>query len=138
MIYKIPVPTGSRHGEGLWLIQPWLIIGLLLFSLAAGEDDSGSAENEDSANDVEDRGTDAAGGGEFSALLVHNRCFECVVGCIQLNSRITGGKLLGIRIEGDFEFDISSLGKTSSTSRIKMTKVGEKLSTIIHCQLSAK
>ena len=39
------------------------VVELFLFSLAAGEDDGGSAENQDSANDVEDRGTDAAGGG---------------------------------------------------------------------------
>ncbi len=33
---------------------------LVLFGLAAGDDDRGSAENQDSADDVEDRGTDAA------------------------------------------------------------------------------
>ena len=38
----------------------WLVIRLFLFSLAAGEDDSGSAENQDSADDVEDHGADAA------------------------------------------------------------------------------
>ena len=59
---KIPVSAGSRHGDVLWLIQPWLVMmQSVLFSLAAGDHDRGSAQHEHSASDVEDRGTDAAG-----------------------------------------------------------------------------
>ena len=36
-------------------------VGLVLFSLAAGDDDRGSAQDEHDASHVEDRGTDAAG-----------------------------------------------------------------------------
>ena len=35
---------------------------LVLFSLTAGDDDRGSAQDEHEASDVEDRGADAAGG----------------------------------------------------------------------------
>ncbi len=61
-LQRNPRASGSRHGEGLWLIQPWLVMRLVLFSLAAGDDDRGSAEDEHDASDVEDRSTDAAGG----------------------------------------------------------------------------
>ena len=48
---KSPCQLGSRHGDGLWLIQPWLVV-LVLFSLAAGDDDRGSAEDEHDAGHV--------------------------------------------------------------------------------------
>ena len=48
---------------------------LFLFSLTAGNDDRGSAENQDSANDVEDRGTDATGGGIITAKKTDNNVF---------------------------------------------------------------
>ena len=53
------MPAGSRHGDGLWLIQPW-VMGLFLFSLPAGEQHSRGAQDEHDTNHVEDRGTDAA------------------------------------------------------------------------------
>ena len=43
--------AGSRHGDVLWLTQPWLVV-LVLFSLAAGDDDRGSAEDEHDAGHV--------------------------------------------------------------------------------------
>ncbi len=68
---KSPCQRG-RHGEGLWLIQLWLVMRLVLFSLAAGDDDRGSAQDEHDASHVEDRGTDAAGGGQDITFVVSN------------------------------------------------------------------
>ncbi|MBR3016544.1 MAG: transposase [Clostridia bacterium] len=45
---------------------------LFLFSLAAGDDDRGSAKDEHDTGDVEDRGTDAAGGGIITAKKTDN------------------------------------------------------------------
>ena len=56
------MPAGADTGKG-WLIQPWLVV-LVLFGLAAGDDDRGSAQDKHDTGHVEDRGTDAAGGKE--------------------------------------------------------------------------
>ena len=51
---KNPRASGGRHGDGLWLIQPW-VMGLFLFSLPTGEQHSRGAQDEHDTNHVEDR-----------------------------------------------------------------------------------
>ncbi len=67
-----PHLRGADTGWNGMAYQPLLLLGLFLFGLAAGDDDRGSAQDEHDTGHVEDRGTDAAGGGERSTGLVLN------------------------------------------------------------------
>ena len=51
--FEIPVSAESRHGDGVWLIQPWLVV-LVLFGLTSGDDDRGSAENQNDIDNIDD------------------------------------------------------------------------------------
>ena len=57
--FEIPVSAGPTQGRDGLFSQVGYAVGLVLFGLTAGDDDRSSAEDEHSANDVEDRGTDA-------------------------------------------------------------------------------
>ena len=59
---KSPHQLGSQCGEGVIYFASRMA-ELFLFSLPTSNDDRGSAQDEHDASDVEDRGTDAAGGG---------------------------------------------------------------------------
>ena len=61
---KSPCQRGPTRGRDGLFSQVGYAVRLFLFSLAAGDDDRGSAQDEHDASHVEDRGTNAAGGGK--------------------------------------------------------------------------
>ena len=67
---KSPCQRGPTRGRDGLFSQVGHTVGIVLFGLAAGDDDRGSAEDEDDTGHVEDRGTDAASGGQLSTRIV--------------------------------------------------------------------
>ncbi len=88
--------AGADTGQSVMAYSAKLVMRLVLFGLAAGDDDRGSTQDEHDTGHVEDRGTDATGGGKFSTLIVNDGRILHQVGSKEDIAISAGSRLNGI------------------------------------------